>query len=56
MTRKNDTNPFLAMRNLQQSMKSLSKDKRKAYAGLLVSALNDCKIMSLDDFMEKYDL
>ena len=56
MARKNDSNPFLAVRKLQQDMNSLSKDMRKAYAGLLVSALQDAKSMSLKDFMEKYDL
>lgn len=56
MSRKDNTSPFLAMRQLQQSMKSLSKDMRKAYAGLLVSALNDAKTMSLEDFERKYDL
>lgn len=56
MSKKDSINPFLAMRQLQQFMKSLSKDMRKAYAGLLVSALQDAKVMSLEDFMEKYDL
>ena len=56
MSRKNDSNPFLAARKLQQDMKSLSRDMRKAYAGVLVSALQDAKVMSLKDFMEKYDL
>lgn len=56
MVKRDNTNPFLFMSYLRQTFMSLSNDKRKAYAGLLLSALQDAKNMTVEEFEEKYDL
>lgn len=48
------TNPFLAMRQLQQAVKSLNKEQREAYAGVLIVALDDVRTMNLSAFKRKY--
>lgn len=47
-------NPFLLQRQINQTVRSLSKDKRKLVGQAYINVLNDAKCMPLHVFKCKY--
>lgn len=50
----NKINPFLVQRQFNQAIRSLSKEKKKLVAEIIINVINDAKTISIHEFKCKY--